>query len=457
MIDAGQKEQKQFLFLGDSEAGGAVSQLAIADIPYIKKRLESRVLNWEAIVDILREQPLIGVLVKLNSKSMERMCLDEYAEVREHLFAGIATHPHIVFVHESFYEAAVMDSDVEDAEVEEHDDWFGSDYFKPLSEHVTSLVTDLLERHDVQVVPYARNVEINVLAASFVEEQQRNVLFRFYVPKGKAWARETAAILELFREYLSTGVKVDVRQTSHVTATGTIYEFSGGDAVTQKSLTERIESFSDVMDLCVRAPDQAKLKLVEMGMSGGEAAEVVERYSKQLRRLAIDVKQERERVTMRIRHRCEDELSEMLADGDLAEVEAIVDMIVPTERTMISTLGLVGAGSKPIADTVNINIRPQIIGKVEGIVAQEVSGAVTLGVGAREMIELIDRFGGARSASLRSAVYELEDPSTSPEKRLSAGAKLKAFAYSALKKGGEKLVDVGSEALFAYLRTKIGV
>ena len=186
----------------------------------------------------MRDHALIGVLVKLNAKSMERMCLDEYAEVRERFFAGIVAHPHVVFVHESFYDAAVTHDHVADAEPDDDDDWFDSEYFKPLSEHVTSLVTDLLERHDVQVVPYARNVEINVLAASFVDEQQRNVLFRFYVPKGKAWARETATILELFREYLSTGVKIDVRQTSHVTPTGTICEFSGGDEVTQQSLTE---------------------------------------------------------------------------------------------------------------------------------------------------------------------------------------------------------------------------
>lgn len=457
MADTRDTEQKQFLFLGDSEAGGAASQLAVANIPYIKKRLESRVSNWEAIIQILRNEALIGVLIKLNAKSMEKMCTDEYADVRERLFAGISAHPHIVFVHDSFYGGTRQnESDDETYNDGDHDDWFGDDYFKPLSDDVTALVTDLLDRHDVQVVPYERNVEINVLAASFVDEQQRNVLFRFYVPKGKAWARETSAILALFREYLSTGANVDVRQTSHVTATGTIYEFSGGNGVTEQSLSERIESFSDVMDLCLRAPGDAQQKLVALGLDRAQAEEVVDRYSKELRRLAIDIKQEREKLTMRIRHRCENELSETLTGSDLATVEALVDMIVPNQRTVISTLGLGGSG-RHSGSGLTINIRPQIIGKVEGIVAQELTGAVTLGPGAREMIDLIDHLGGARRATLTSAVYELEDPSTPADRRLSAGARLKAFAQSAIRKGGEKLVEAGGDALIAYLRSKIGL
>ncbi|GGB39930.1 hypothetical protein GCM10011380_31790 [Sphingomonas metalli] len=114
--------------------------------------------------------------------------------MRGRLFAGISAHPHIVFVHDSFYGNTRQDEGADEASTEgDHDDWFGDDYFKPLSDDVTALVTDLLDRHDVQVVPYERNVEINVLAASFVDEQQRNVLFRFYVPKGKAWARVSTA------------------------------------------------------------------------------------------------------------------------------------------------------------------------------------------------------------------------------------------------------------------------
>lgn len=454
---------KHFLFIGDSDSGGAASHLAVADIPYHKKRLESRVPNWQSIVALLKDDDIVGVLVKLNTRAMERMTLEEYAEVREELFAGIARHSHIVFIHQSFWHdaqwnASSTDEDpIDETEDSDHDDWFGDDYFQPLSAECTALVNDLLTRHEINVIPYVRNVEINVLASSFIGEQQSNVLFRFYVPKGRIWATETEAILRLFRDYLAEAAHIKVHQTSHTTATGTIYEFSGGQAVTSKDVSEQVETFSRMMDLCIRDPDGAERQLVAMGASTSDAGEVVERYTKQLRRISIDMRQEREKTMLRIRHRLEDELAEMLPASDLAALQSAVSMILPDDQSMIGSLGFAPTPSLAAPSALTVNIRPQIIQQVQGIVAQEISGTVNLSQGALEMIKLIEETGGGQVSHLKSAVYELEDPSTTPERRLSARAKLKAFAFGAAKKTGDKLVDAGTTALVAYLRGTLGI
>ncbi|WP_420607423.1 hypothetical protein [Novosphingopyxis sp.] len=456
-------EPKHFLFIGDSDAGGAASQLAVADIPYHKKRLESRVPNWQSIIALLHGGDIVGVLVKLNTRAMERMALDEYADVREELFAGIAQHPHIVFVHESFYNdaqwnASRADADsADDVKDAEHDDWFGDDYFQPISAECAELVNDLIARYEINVVPYLRNVEINVLASNFIGEQQSNVLFRFYVPKGRIWAAETEAILRLFRDYLTETANIEVNQTSRSTATGTIYEFSGGEAVTSKEVSEQVETFSRMMDLCIRDPDGAERQLVAMGATKGNAGEVVERYTRQLRRISIDMRQEREKTMLRIRHRLEDELSEILPTSDLAALQSAVSLILPDDSSMIGSLGFAATPSPSAPGALTVNIRPQIIQQVQGIVAQEISGTINLSQGAIEMIRLIEKTGGNQAPNLKSAVYELEDPSTTAERRLSAKAKLKAFAFGAAKKTGDKLVDAGATALVAYLRGTLGI
>ena len=425
----------------------------------MKKRLESGAPNWQTIIDILGSGQLLGVLVKLNTRSMERMISPAYAEVREAMFAGIGANPHILFVHESFFWDAARSEQAQDppAADSDHDDWFGDDYFKPLSADVTRLVSELLERHHIHVVPYQRNVEINVLAGDFVDQQQRNVLFRFYVPKGRIFARETETILGLFRDYLTAAGNVQVQQTSHTTATGTIYEFSGGDAVTTEQVSNQIASFSEVMDLCVRDPDLAERRLVELGAEKGQAGEVVDRYTKQLRRLAIDIRHERQTVTLRIRQRLENELAELLPARDIEALQSVIDMIIPDEQSVIQSLGMGPIASIRSGSALTVNIRPQFFNQVQGIIAQEVSGTINLTPGAIRMIELVESAGGDQAQNLRAAIYELEDTSTSTERQLSAKAKLKTFAFNLMRKGGEKLLDVGGEALAAYIKGTLGL
>lgn len=459
------EERRKFLFLGDADGGGATGQLSIEDVFYMKKRLESGVANWRSIVQIMRTQPVVGVLLKLNDGAMLRLVDPEFAGVRDDLLGEVASRPHMAFVHESFYyprgERAedkaeeVIDAGEEDGDLDLPDDFY--DYFEPLHPEVVAEIQDLFERYGINVAPYTRNVDINVIGGEFVDQHLRNVIFRFYVPNGGIWARETATLLGLFRDYLSNAVKIEVRQTSHSTGTGTMYEFAGAADVTPDRVAEQFETFSQVMDLCVRDPGGAEERLVQLGADKRIAEEVVDRYSKQMRRIAIDVRQERERATMRIRHRLEDELSELVPAAELEALQAVVSLMVPEDRPVVATLGVALPESRVFPQSLTVNIKPQIIGRVEGIVAQELSGTVNLSPGAIEMLRLIERDGGEHAVELKAAVYELEDTTSSRDGKLSATSRLKAFAYAALRKGGEKLVDSGGELLLGYLKVKLGI
>jgi len=460
VIQEGEAERK-FLFLGDADGGAATGQLSIAEVFYHKKRLESGVANWRSIINLLQSEPVVGVLIKLNDGAIRRLADPDYYEVRNDLLAEISARPHLAFVHESFYYPPRRPGEpiepIEiDGELIDLTDHF--DQFEPLEPEAVEQVQRLFETHSINVVPYLRNVDINILGGEFVDQQQRNVIFRFYVPHGRIWARETEALLGLFRDYLANAVKIEVRQTSHSTATGTMYEFSGASEVTADNVAKQFETFSEVMDLCVRDPSSAEERLVELGADKRVAEEVVDRYSKQMRRIAIDVRQERERATMRIRHRLEDELSELVPSAEFIALQDVVSLIMPEgSPAAAAALGMQSPETRPLPQSLTVNIRPQIIGRVEGIVAQELSGTVHLSQGAIEMLRLIDRDGGARANDLKAAVYELEDATASKDKKLSAASRLKAFAFAAMRKGGEKLVDTGGDMLLAYFKTKLGM
>lgn len=445
---------QRFLFIGESDADSAKSRLVIAKIPYVKKKLESSRANWLKIIEIAQE-PLLGVLVKLSARVMRVIArVKDQDYLVDELFGRISVLPHTIFIHDSFNETGPSSPPPADDE----DQWFGlSDYFEPLDPVDVGIIRDMIEQFDLNVVFYRRNVEVNILAGEFIDQHQKNLLFRFYVPSQKIWATETNAILNLFKDYLNNAAGISVTQSMHSTASGTIYEFYGAHEVAAEQVSEQFSKFTQLMDLCVTDPDGAEKMLVDMGSDERGVGEIVTRYSKQARRLSVDMRQEREQKLLNIRHRMENELVEMVSSGDLDQIRRLIDHVLPDQRSFAPVLGM---GVQPFATAVDksltINIRPQIIEQVHGIVAQEVSGTTNLGVQPMQILELIEALGGARTNELRSALYEMEDTGTSPSAKLSAGGKLLTFLAKAAAKGGEKLVDAGVAVLQAYVQKACG-
>ena len=449
-------QPKKFLFLSDSDSDAARSRLAVAGVPYVKKRLESGPANWQTIVDIFSEERLVGVLVKLSNVTMERMLNRPYAEVCDQLLMQIGHIPHIVFVHSSFFGLSLEQSA---GNKDEEDSWFGpSSHFDPLDEGKRKTIMELFDKYSLNVVPYRRNVELSLLAGEFVESHQSNLIFRFYVPSGKIYADQTTDVLSLFRDYLTRSLNIQVRQSTHATATGTIYEFFGDGSMSQEDVTAKFTGFRTVMDLCLADPSAAEQLLVEQGADAQSVSRIVTDYSKKLRRITSDVRQERERKVLDIRHRLESELIEVASDAELTAIRLLVEQVIPSQGNVSDVMGL---GTVPIdqarAHNLVLNIKPQFIQKVSGVVAQEVYGDQNIGPEPMRLLELIRESNTSNSLELQSAVYELEDSSTSPEKRLSAARRLQAFIAKVSSKVGEKVLDSSIDVLQAYVQAKLGI
>jgi hypothetical protein len=443
-----------FLFLGESDREGVTSKLKAAGWEYKKKRLESRLENWESIFEHLRAENLAGVLAKLNNSTYKLMALPEYAEATTRLFSSLQHLPHIIFVHESFFTGVSAPTLLLDT-VDEDQYFYTSSYFELPELQVIERINALMDQHELNVVPYRKNAELTVMASAFIDQNEKNLIFRLYVPTGQMWAVEADKLLQLFRDYLGKVSGLRIRQDQYTTNQGIVYEFFGDHALAPSTFPREFDEFSKLLDKCMVNPSDAIQMLADRSVDARAVHEIVERYAKEAKRLNVDLKHERERRVLSIRHRMESELVDVAGTQiNWGELNKLIDLSVPSIGGVSSAIGFGNQiPATVIPSNITINLRPQIISSVQGIVSQEISGTQNFGVETSQLIDLIKLYGGSRATELTSAVYELEDGDARQEDRLSARQKLKAFLY----KASSKISGVAFGVLQSYIESKLGL
>src|SRR5690606_23053951 len=116
------------------------------------------------------------------------------ADVSTRLITKLSSMRHVIFVHESILTGASTQSDAF-----AEDDYFGpSPYFVPPESSVVDQVLAIFKKHRINMLAYTTNAELSVLASNFIEQNQRNLIFRVYVPSDGIFATEAKRVLELF-------------------------------------------------------------------------------------------------------------------------------------------------------------------------------------------------------------------------------------------------------------------
>jgi len=98
----------------------------------------------------------------------------------------------------------------------------------------------------------------------------------------------------------------------------------------------------------------------------------------------------------------------------------------------------------------SVQINQQFIQDATNVITQNVAGNVNLAPQAKDLMALIDRFGGNDAAELKSAGYESEDPDAPRAKRKAAKGRLKQF----LGQLGDVAKEAGAELLAKRLESK---
>jgi transcriptional regulator with XRE-family HTH domain len=284
----------------------------------------------------------------------------------------------------------------------------------------------------------------------------QNLLFRVYIPAKRLYAAEANRLLSLFREWFIATRGQGVRQTGYRTASGEMYEFFADASITHTDIRQEFDSFSDFLTLCSENPQAAADMLAPTGIDRVSSTDLINYFGREVRRLQIDLRHERERRMLAIRQNLEDQLLENRVDLrsiPVNQLNAMVDRLVPGPSAPESLALLAVPWDRQRSAPITLNISPQIITAAESTIIQNVQGIVHLGTQAKELLALIDRYGGQETAVLESAIHELEDPAAPPANRWAAKRLLKKF----LAQISETVHDVAIDLLEKYLESKLGM
>lgn len=457
---------KQILTLGDLDRGTIHTTMETNGYKSKNKMLKSSVTNWWTICEILKadEQKELLVMGKFTEYVLFLFNLDEYKEVSAELLSLIHERKHLIFIyHNNFFgdfsciKKNIWDDEV--LEINEEGDFIG--YRK--AEH--SLEKWLIEYHDktnpqeyltkvtnfiqklnmqgININPYRKLVEIEIAGQKFIESIDQGLLFQLYVPKKRIWSNELDKFIVMFRDFASNITDDDVKVVQSRTDRGITFSiYSASKKVNSDNIEELFNEFTKFLDLCVQDPKSAIEVLESTTKIPKESIPpLISKYSKEAKRLMIDLKHERERKLLLIKHELENDISEVEIGIDIHE---LLNNSLPI---LNSPSDLLKNGNYTQNQTVIVN--PQYINKVEGIVSREIHGNIDFTFEDKQLSEIIERYAEdkAELALLKSSHNELKDKSLPKSTKTVAWQKLQKF----LNKAGEKIGDVGIHLLKKYL------
>ena len=281
---------------------------------------------------------------------------------------------------------------------------------------------------------------------------QAHLLFRLYIPSRRLYAAEATRLLSLFREWLTAARGYGVRQEGYRTAAGEMIEFFVETGAASPGLQDQFDNFSSFLTLCAADRTTALSLLADTSLGRSASIDLVDRFGREVNRLEMDMRYERRRRMLSLQQSLEEEF--LNKDVDLAlpsrtQLEAMIDRLVPGPAAG-APLALLATPLAQSGAQVNLQINQQFITAVEGTVINSVVGTVNLAPQAKELLMLIQSFGGDDAATLQSAVYEFEDPNAPKGQRSAAKHRLKQF----LGQVTDVAKDVGAELLSKYLESK---
>ena len=432
------------LLLGWIDHEGILSSLKTSGRQYKKKILNSYPENWTATADLFDQYKISSVVGKLPAEVLQLIVNKNYHAVRERLFGAIGSVPNQIYL-------------FEDILAGEQSDKFREEYKPFPAPAILKEALTFLRQHNIEVIPYARKAEVTVLADAFLDDTNKNLIFRLYVPTSRLWSGEADRFLQLFQDYLVKVEQLKVRLDQKRTEHGVVYEFHGHPSAGQHTLAPEFQEFSKLMALFQTDADAATALIASKGGNPKEVLQLVARYAKEARRLQLDIKHEAETKAIAIRHRLETELIEYdLSPDEWAQLPALVSQAVPkiTDALFGETLYL-GRPSPATGGPAHVtyNFRPQFINTVNGVIAEEINGNQHFEPEHHQLLELVAKHGELQAKTLETAIYEIADKGVDKVDRLKAKQRLTAFLIEVGKKTG----DLAFGVLQSYIEKQLGL
>ena len=313
----------------------------------------------------------------------------------------------------------------------------------------------LFRSNGVNITLFRRSAEVTVLAEAFLERLDKNLLLRIYIPFGRLWSNEVDKLLQLFQEYLTRVDGLTIRLDRKRTDCGGVYEFHGEAPLGDPRLSTKLQEFTSFIDLCGSDLSAASTLLNEKSLDSREVVSILERYSKEVRRLQIDIKHASESKLIEIRHRLESELVEMApTQQEWHNISILINSIIPSASVGLPSPSSVLNPKLGIGvSSTNQFLRPELIDAVKEITAEEIDSRSGLTKQDRQILDLIYKYGLDDVHTLESAMQEVTDKGVDHSDRVMAMRKVKEFLIMA----GRKTGDIAISILTKYIEKRIGL
>jgi hypothetical protein len=175
------------------------------------------------------------------------------------------------------------------------------------------------------------------------------------------------------------------------------------------------------------------------------------RLAREGRRLQIDLRHTRETRILQLSQLFE---NEMLEEADV-DWKPVLEELIPPAGDIGQALAL-GPVSLQLPSSLHVRsltINQQVIQGSVQQVAQSVQGTINLNPTAKELLDIVTQYGGARASELTTAVHELEDEDARLSERLTARQKLRAFLVGVAK----EVPAMTLQTIQKYVENRIGL
>ena len=283
--------------------------------------------------------------------------------------------------------------------------------------------------------------------------EDADLLFRVYIPKTQLYAEQRRDMLRLFREWL-TGVQgQDIRQQDISSRDGDTVAFFAVPGQPRPPLPQEYRDFVSFVEHCANSPSTATSRLAESGIGEVTSSHLVTKYAKEYHRMDLDLRQARETRILTLQHTLEAELLEKDADPRTIaslRIRSVLEQVVPPPSAAPSLPAIAAADvtAQPTQLHVSFNAE-QIVYTAIG----SIQGTANFGPQAKELLSLIDRYGGADAGPLRTALHEVEDPGVPSRLRSDARKKLTSFLTDVAR----QIPGIGVDLLQKYLERQLGL
>lgn len=326
--------------------------------------------------------------------------------------------------------------------------------FNFMLEHAATRLSDYTSRKEevnqflnylyetgAEICPFVNRSDVTLRLQEFLHDVEQGVFLRLFVPSDRLQAQQLDGLLSVLERYLRQVELHNFSIDAAKSEKGIVYLFkSDAGMANLQSLNEAFGRFDTFMKLCGDDPAEAESILKSQGIRAEDANFLVDRYSRDYRRLIIDTKHEFERKTLALRQRLESEMIE----------ESSLPIVSWTNESLSGLLSITGGNVEVNIGSLSVIKAKKIHTEVEHLI----NGSVTYNESDKALLELVGRYAERLEAiQCKSDLDQLKDPSTQDLARQNAKQRLIGFLRKAAKKAGDVAENVAVETLSIYLES----